>query len=316
MAPPLAQEGVVIRSVGSSSRVRRPDGSWVDCVMRGKFRLKGLNATNPVAVGDRVRFLPPGDQEEVGVITEVLPRKNYILRRAIAQGRKVHILAANVDQALLIFTIDYPPTSTGFANRFLLVAEAYEVPTKVVINKIDLLTSEEELARLAEIQHIYTQAGYEVISLSALDASYRDQVLDLLKDKVSFVGGHSGAGKSTLVNLVDPTLDLKTSEVSMSNRKGRHTTTYAEMHPLVVGGYIIDSPGIKELGLVNFEREEVRYFFPEMRARLQDCRFGNCLHLNEPGCAVKAALETGDIHPSRYDSYLRMLAEIDAEQVY
>lgn len=296
--------------------MKTDQGDWYDCVIRGKFRLKGLNATNPVAVGDRVLFTPPGEQDDLGVITDLLPRHNYILRKAIAHGRKVHILAANVDQALLIFTVDYPPTSTGFANRFLLVAEAYEIPAKVIINKIDLLETPEEQARLQEVRDIYTQAGYEVVCLSALDTSYRETVLSLLKDKISFVGGHSGAGKSTLVNLVDPDLDIKTAAVSDYNRKGRHTTTYAEMHPLAVGGYIIDSPGIKELGLAGFEREEVRYFFPEMKARLQACRFSNCLHLNEPGCAVKEALATGEIHESRYDSYLRMLEEIEEERAY
>lgn len=302
-------QGTVIRSVGSSSRVQTKTGDTYDCVIKGKFRIKDLNTTNPVAVGDEVRFSVP-EEGELGVIQEILPRHNYILRKAISHQTRVHILAANLDQAIFLFTIDQPQTSTGFANRFLLVAEAYQIPIQFVINKADLLNSTEELEKLAEIRAIYEAAGYPVSVLSALDPQYKQRVETLLKDKRSFIGGHSGAGKSTLINLIDPDLDIKTSTISESSNKGRHTTTYAEMHPLSVGGYIIDSPGIKELGLVGFEIEEIGHFFPEMRERLPDCRFHNCLHHNEPGCAVKLALETGDFHPSRYDSYLKMLDEI------
>lgn len=305
-----AQAGTVIRSVGSSSRVQAASGAQYDCVVRGKFRIQGVNSTNPVAVGDAVHFVPPEPGSEVGVIVNVLPRRNYLLRRAIAHARKVHILAANVDQAILLFTVAYPATSTGFANRFLITAEAYHIPIRIVINKVDLLQSEAEQTRLAEVQAIYRGIGYEVICLSALDEAYRETVAALLRDRVSFIGGHSGAGKSSLINLIDPALDLKTSTVSTFNQKGRHTTTYAEMHPLATGGYIIDSPGIKELGLAHFEPGELSHYFPEMRARLADCRFANCTHVHEPGCAVKAALKTGGVHPSRYDSYLRMLEEV------
>lgn len=315
-APPNAHHGTVIRSVGSSSRVKTEAGKHVECVVRGKFRIQGVNSTNPVAVGDRVAFLPPEEGSEVGVIVEVLPRKNYILRKAIAHAHKVHILAANLDQAILLFTVAHPSTSTGFANRFLVSAEAYHIPVRIVINKVDLLSSEEEQQRLREVQGIYRDIGYDVITLSALDPDHRDTVAALLRDQVSFIGGHSGAGKSTLINLIDPNLDLKTAQVSTVNQKGRHTTTYAEMHPLATGGYIIDSPGIKELGLTGFEKEELSHYFPEMRQRLADCKFTNCSHLREPGCAVKAAMEAGAIHPSRYDSYLRMLEEIEATQTY
>ncbi|MEM9986085.1 MAG: ribosome small subunit-dependent GTPase A, partial [Bacteroidota bacterium] len=306
-----------VRSVGSSHRVKEEQsGALIDCVVRGKLRLKGISSTNPVAVGDQVQFIEPEDADHPGVITGIMPRKNYIVRKAIAHARKVHVLAANLDQAILIFTVAYPQTSTGFANRFLTVAEAYDVPATILLNKIDLLATEEERARASEIKAIYESVGYQVLEINALDAAYRETLLDLLKDKVSFMGGHSGSGKSTLVNLVDPSLDLKTSEVSTYNQKGRHTTVYAEMFPLEQGGYIIDSPGIKELGLANFEKKELGHFFPEMRERLPDCRFSNCLHLNEPGCAVKAALETGGVHPSRYDSYLRMLDEIEEGREY
>ncbi|MEM6343689.1 MAG: ribosome small subunit-dependent GTPase A [Bacteroidota bacterium] len=302
-------QGTVIRSVGSTSRVKTESGEIYDCIIKGKFRIKDLNTTNPVAVGDEVRFSIP-KEGELGVIHEILPRQNYILRKAISHQTRVHILAANLDQAIFLFTIDQPQTSTGFANRFLLVAEAYGIPIQFVINKVDLLESKEDLEKLAAIRSIYEAAGYPVIALSALDPQYRQSVESLLKDKRSFIGGHSGAGKSTLINLIDPDLDIKTSTISESTNKGRHTTTYAEMHPLSIGGYIIDSPGIKELGLVGFEIEELGHFFPEMRERLPDCRFHNCLHHNEPGCAVKTAVEGGEIHPSRYESYLKMLMEI------
>lgn len=303
-------EGRVIRSVGSSHRVQVEDGSRVECIVRGKFRIKGVNSTNPVAVGDWVKLLPPEEETEKGVITEILPRKNYILRKAIAHARKVHILAANVDRAILVFTVRQPATSTGFANRFLTVAEAYGIPARVVINKVDLLTEPEDLARLEEIRGIYEGVGYPVVTVNSLDPDYRKEVSALLQGQVSFVGGHSGAGKSTLINLIDPALNLRTSEVSGYNQKGTHTTVYAEMFSLQGGGYIIDSPGIKELGLANFEREELGHFFPEIRDRMNDCRFSNCLHMDEPKCAIKAAVESGDVHASRYDSYLRMMVEI------
>ncbi|MEO0469918.1 MAG: ribosome small subunit-dependent GTPase A [Bacteroidota bacterium] len=308
-------EGRVIRSVGSSIRVQTETGEQYDCVVRGKFRIKDLKTTNPVAVGDQVQFRLPAEGGP-GVITDILPRKNYILRKAIGHAHKVHILCANVDQAILTFTVDYPPTSTGFANRFLLVAEAYDIPAVIVINKVDQLSSPDQKARLQEIEDIYREVGYPVHTVSALDPAYRDTVNDLLRDQVSFIGGHSGAGKSTLINLVDPELDIRTGEISDYSMKGTHTTTYAEMHPLQNGGYIIDSPGIKEWGIAEFEPEELRHFFPEMRELLHACRFRDCMHQNEPGCAVKAGLENGQVHPSRYDSYIRMLEELKSENSY
>ncbi|MDX2249225.1 MAG: ribosome small subunit-dependent GTPase A [Bacteroidia bacterium] len=303
-------QGTVIRSVGSSSRVKTLTGKQYDCIIRGKFRIEGLNTTNPVAVGDEVLFSEPGEGE-TGVIQEILPRKNYILRKAISQTHKVHILAANMDQAILLFTIDQPVTSTGFANRFLVVAEAYHIPAKIVINKIDLLHSPEQLERLEEITNLYSKIGYEVIQVSSLDARYKEKATQLLSGKVSFVGGHSGSGKSTFINLADPDLDIKTSEVSEYTNKGTHTTTFAEMHALAGGGYIIDTPGIKEWGITDFERTDLSHYFPEMQELLSECRFNNCTHTNEPKCAIKAAVEAGEIHASRYDSYLRMLEETE-----
>ncbi|MEZ4772766.1 MAG: ribosome small subunit-dependent GTPase A [Bacteroidia bacterium] len=303
-------QGIVIRSVGSSSRVKTEDGKQYDCIIRGKFRIEGLNTTNPVAVGDEVLF--SGHEEgETGVIQEILPRKNYILRKAIAHSHKVHILAANIDQAILLFTIDQPVTSTGFANRFLVVAEAYHIPAKIVINKIDLLNSPEQKERLEEITDLYSRIGYEVIHVSSRDSSYQSRAAELLTGKISFIGGHSGSGKSTFINLADPDLDIKTSEVSEYSNKGVHTTTFAEMHPLAGGGYIIDSPGIKELGITDFERTDLSHYFPEMQELMSECKFNNCTHTNEPKCAIKAAVEAGEIHASRYDSYLRMLEETE-----
>ncbi|MEZ4850535.1 MAG: ribosome small subunit-dependent GTPase A [Bacteroidia bacterium] len=274
------KEGIVIRSVGASTRVKTAQGEIFECTIRGKFRIKGINATNPVAVGDQVVFSPTNDEE--GVIRKILPRKNYILRRAISQSRKVHILAANIDQALLLFTVNHPVTSTGFADRFLVTTEAYHIPTRIIINKVDQIETEEDKTRLAEVKETYEKIGYEVITVSAIDDSYRNEVERLLADKVSFIGGHSGAGKSTLINLIDPDLNIKTSEISGYSKKGVHTTTYAEMHPLSIGGYIIDSPGIKELGIIDFERNDLSHYFPEMRERLHDCKFSDCIHINEP----------------------------------
>ncbi len=314
-SPVVLLQGTVIRSVGSSIRVLTAEGTQVDCIVKGKFRIQGLNTTNPVAVGDEVRFFVP-NEGELGVIQTILPRRNYMLRKAISHARRVHILCANIDQAVLLFTVDHPVTSTGFANRFLLITEAYDIPALILINKIDLLASAEQKARLAEIEDIYTRAGFPVTSLSAIEPGAQATVEALLAGKRSFIGGHSGAGKSTLINLIDPQLDLKTAEISSSSNKGQHATTYAEMYPLAVGGAIIDSPGIKEFGLAGFTSHEISHFFPEMRALLPNCRFHNCLHRNEPGCAVKAGLETGAVHASRYDSYLRMLEEIEAENPY
>ncbi len=301
--------GVVIRSTGHHSLVRTADGQQISCVVRGKFRLKGLRSTNPVAVGDGVEILLPGEGE-LGTIVDIHERKNYILRKAASHSRNVHILCANIDQAILLYTLHKPHTTTGFANRFLLVAEAYHIPIQIIINKVDLLDTPEWKEKLEDVCEMYQAIGYPVTLLSALDDSYTEDVKKLLQDKVSFISGHSGAGKSTLINLVDPDLQLKTGEISESSEKGRHTTTFAEMHPLRIGGYIIDSPGIKEMGIVAMEKAELSHYFPEMRERMEHCRFSNCIHVNEPNCAVKEAVEAGEIHTSRYNSYLSMLEDL------
>ncbi|MEL6670728.1 MAG: ribosome small subunit-dependent GTPase A [Bacteroidota bacterium] len=312
--PATLTDGTVIRSVGSSHRVQISSGESFDCIVRGKFRIKNLKTTNPVAVGDEVRFLKPEKEDEPGVIYELLPRKNYMLRQAIGHRHKVHILAANVDQAILLFTLSQPATSFGFADRFLLTTETYHIPTVILINKIDLLTTPEELAQLAAVKELYEKIGYTVLAVSAHEERYQDEITALLKDKRSFIGGHSGSGKSTLINLVDPDLDIKTSAVSDYTQKGKHTTVYAEMHPLSIGGYIIDTPGIKELGVVNLEQHEISHYFPDMRLLLPDCRFNDCLHIKEPGCAVLAALEAGEFAPSRYESYLKIMNDVGEEK--
>lgn len=306
------KDGIVTRSTGSRCTVTAIDGEVYECVVRGKFRIAGLTSTNPVAVGDKVRFQVPTDREqEPGLIREILPRENYMLRRAIMNTHKVHVLAANIDQAVLLLTLREPTTSMGFADRFLVVAEAYHIPAYIVINKIDLLDTPEEKEVLEAIHEMYASVGYPVLELSALDPTYKAQVEALLKDKVSFIGGHSGSGKSTLINLIDPDLHLKTATISTYSGKGRHTTTYSEMFSLAGGGFIIDSPGIKELGLSGFEKTELSHYFPEMRERLADCKFNDCTHLHEPGCAVLAALKAGEIAESRFMSYLSMFADIE-----
>ncbi len=304
-------KGRVIQSMGNRCNVQTAKGLIYKCAVRGNFRLKNQSATNPVVVGDLVELLPPQSPNELGMITAVLPRINYISRKAIAQQHREHILCANIDQALLIFTVDQPVTSYGFADRFLLITTAFDIPTRVIINKIDLIQGEASQEKLAEVIQVYKKVGFEVDCLSAVDPTYRDLALSLLKDKISFVGGHSGVGKSSLINLVEGELDLKTSEISTYSNKGTHTTTFAEMYPLEVGGYIIDSPGIKELGIANFTQEEVSHNFPEFFDRLEYCKFHNCLHLNEPGCAVKLALDAGEIPASRYKSYLSILEDIN-----
>ncbi|MBD1393740.1 ribosome small subunit-dependent GTPase A [Mucilaginibacter glaciei] len=294
-------QGLVTKSTGSWYQVKSGDQT-IDCRIKGKFRTKGITTTNPLAVGDIVDFEMEPEQES-GVITNLTQRKNYIIRKSINLSKQAQIIAANLDLALLVVTLASPRTSLGFIDRFLVTAEAYGIRACLIFNKLDLF-SDEGLEILADYQAIYENIGYPCYSVSAKDGTNIDVVQNLLKDKVTLFSGHSGVGKSSLINALLPDLDLRTHMVSDWSDKGMHTTTFAEMFDLPQGGYIIDTPGIRELGVIDIEKQELGHFFPEMRELMNQCRFNNCRHINEPGCAVLAAIEAGDIALSRYDSYL------------
>nr|WP_067053420.1 ribosome small subunit-dependent GTPase A [Mucilaginibacter sp. L294] len=294
-------QGLITKSTGSWYQVRSGDET-IDCRIKGKFRIKGITTTNPLAVGDVVDFdMEP--EQGTGIITNLHQRKNYIIRKSINLSKQAQIIASNLDRALLVVTLASPRTSLGFIDRFLVTAEAYDVPACLIFNKLDLF-SDEGLEILADYQAVYENIGYPCYSVSALEGTNIDEVQNLLKDKVTLFSGHSGVGKSSLINRLLPDLDLRTHMVSEWSDKGMHTTTFAEMFELPQGGYIIDTPGIRELGVIDIEKEVLSHFFPEMRERMNQCRFNNCRHINEPGCAVLDALEEGEISQSRYDSYL------------
>jgi len=293
---------LVTKSTGSWYHVVNDEGTVIECRIKGKFRIKDIRTTNPVAVGDIVEIEMEPDQE-TGVIVKLIPRKNYIIRKSINLSKQSQIIAANLDQAFLIVTLASPRTSLGFIDRFLVTAEAYDIPAILVFNKLDLF-SEEGMEYLAEYERIYQKIGYPCYQVSAMEGTNLGQIQELLKDKVTLFSGHSGVGKSTLINALIPNLHLKTGEVSDWSDKGQHTTTFAEMHDLPMGGYLIDTPGIRELGVFDIEPQILGHFFPEIRARLNECRFYNCRHINEPGCNVIEAVENGDIDISRYESYL------------
>lgn len=298
-------KGVVTKSTGSWITVRSEEGRRTECRLKGQFRIKGLRSTNPVAIGDRVEFEIQPD-EETGVITQIRERDNYIVRKSINLSHTTHILAANLDHAFLIVTLARPKTSTGFIDRFLVTATGYYIPASIIFNKIDLY-DDALSAREAELKSIYEQAGYPCYSVSALRGDRVDQISHLLKGKTSLFSGHSGAGKSALITAIQPDLQLKTGLISEIHLKGKHTTTFAEMFELDAGGFIIDTPGIREFGLIDFEKSEIPRCFPEMEKLLPFCKYKNCTHTHEPGCAVKDALETGEISRMRYNSYLSIL---------
>jgi ribosome biogenesis GTPase len=298
-------KGVVTKSTGSWYTVFAENGDTIECRLKGKFRLKGIKSTNPVAVGDYVLF-EFEDGKETGVINKILDRNNYIIRKSVNLSKQTHIIAANIDKAFLLVTIDSPPTFTGFIDRFLATAEAYNIPVVLLFNKLDIY-SDEELEKLAMLDAIYTDIGYKCIAISATKNIGIDEVKALMKDKTTMFSGHSGVGKSTLINTIEPTLDLKTKEVSKQHRQGMHTTTFAEMFQLSFGGFIIDTPGIKGFGVVDFEPHQITDYFPEFFKLKSKCKFNNCLHINEPNCAIKDAVENGEIAYSRYHSYLQMV---------
>ncbi|WP_338877253.1 ribosome small subunit-dependent GTPase A [Spirosoma sp. SC4-14] len=300
------QNGLIMRSTGSWYDVRNEDGHIYQGRLKGKFKIKGLKVTNPIAVGDRVLFEVEDETENTAVINDIVPRENYIIRQSVHKTAHGHILAANIDLAVLLATLTLPRTSLGFIDRFLVSAESFRIPTAIVFNKTDIL-NDEGLAYQQEIMDMYESIGYPCLSTSAIEGNGVDAFRNLLDHKVTLLSGHSGVGKSSLVNAIAPTLNLRTNEVSTFANKGVHTTTFAEMFELAPDTFLIDTPGIKELGLIDTAKEEISHYFPEMRDRLNQCRFHNCLHVNEPGCAIKDAVSEGDIAESRYLSYLSMV---------
>lgn len=301
----LLMKGVIIKSTGSWFSVMAEDGSTWECKLKGKFRIKGIKTTNPVAVGDNVVFDLPEDSG-TGIIREILPRHNYIIRKATKLSKVAHIIAANVDQACILATLALPRTSTGFIDRILVTAEAYHIPSFIVFNKTDLYDEklQEEHERLVDI---YTGAGYDCLSTSALTGENTGLFREKIANRRTLITGHSGVGKSALINAVEPGLEIRTADLSGYHKVGMHTTTFARMYPLSFGGFIIDTPGIKEFGLTAFNRSEIAERFPEMRSRMHGCRFHNCTHVHEPGCAVKEAVENGSISAARYNNYLGIL---------
>ncbi len=295
------EKGVVIKSTGSWYTVKKDDGVHVDCKLKGRLRTEGIKSTNPVVVGDRVLL-------DTDVIYDIEPRRNYIIRKSTNLSKQSHIIAANVDMAFLVITFRLPETPMEFIDRFLVAAEAYRVPVCLVFNKIDLYSAK-ELEQVKQIEHIYRTIGYQTIETSVTGVKGINELKDMFAGKTSVIAGLSGVGKSSLINAVDSGLHARVGDMSDYHHSGKHTTTFAEMHELQGGGCIIDTPGIRGFGLIHIEKEELYHFFPEIFKVASGCSFYNCRHLNEPGCAVLEAVETGEISISRYNSYLSMMED-------
>ena len=313
-------EGLVIRTTGSWYRLLLADGGQLDCRLRGNYRLRGNKQTNPVAVGDRVRYELQDDG--TGVIHEVQDRRNYIVRRATKLSKQTHVIAANIDLLCIVATLGLPRTSTGFIDRLLVTAEAYHIPACIIFNKCDLLVDDELREMQAGLSELYRGIGYPVLEVSALKGTGLDAVKEMIAGKTVLFSGHSGVGKSALLNAISPGLGLKVGQISDWSLKGKHTTTFAEIFPIQISSNqaikqssnLIDTPGIKEFGMVDFTPQELSHFFPEMRAVLHGCHFANCTHRHEPQCAVKAAVEDGRISEERYRNYLSILEDINNPQ--
>lgn len=298
--------GTVIKNTGSWYLVKTTEGETIECKIKGNFRLKEIKSTNPVAVGDHVRILP--NQEGTAFISEIEKRRNYIVRRSSNLSKQSHILAANLDQCMLVVTINYPETSTIFIDRFLASAEAYRIPVKLIFNKTDRY-NEDDTRYMEALINLYTHIGYPCFKISALKEEGIETILNDLKEKVTLFSGHSGVGKSTLINLLIPDANVRTAEISAYHRKGMHTTTFSEMFEIAGGGYLIDTPGIKGFGVFDMNEGEIGHYFPEIFQASDNCRYNNCTHRKEPGCAVREAVEQHYISESRYTSYLNMLED-------
>lgn len=306
----LFMNGIVLKSTGNHYRIKGKDGNYVLCTIRGKFKTDlEITSTNPIAVGDNVVFQLDKDNETVGVITDILPRTNYIIRSSPHRNHQNHIIAANIDLAAVVATIVSPKTTTGFIDRFLVTAEAYHIPAIIVFNKADLI-NEKVTDEWREKVNMYQNAGYRVITVSAKTKIGLDILNEAIKNKTTLFSGHSGVGKSTLLNCLHHNLQIKTNEISQYSGKGQHTTTFAEMHEIDEHTRIIDTPGIKEFGITNIEKKELTHYFPEFRKYISNCKYNNCLHINEPQCAVKSALDNNQIAQERYRNYCNMLESL------
>jgi ribosome biogenesis GTPase len=308
------EEALVLKSTGKWYTLELSKGEVVQARIRGKLRLEGLSTTNPIAAGDKVYLSPDIDSDGIRLIENIVPRRNYIVRKSTNLSKQMQILAANVDHAYLVATLKSPVTQLAFIDRFLVSAESFRIPTTILFNKTDLY-SEEDKGFLAVLKNIYSTLGYGIAAISTLDKSSINFLLEEINGKNVMISGNSGVGKSSLVNALDSNLDIRTGAISQAHEQGKHTTTFAEMHRLASGGYIIDTPGIRAFGMINLEKEHIAHYFPEMRTLLGQCRFHNCLHLNEPHCAVKEALSDDSIAPSRYHSYVQLMEE-DADTPY
>ena len=304
--------GIVIKSTGCWYLVKDENGNLIECKIKGNLRITGIRSTNPIAVGDNVAFTeskPENDtNQSVGLIHKIENRKNYIIRKAPNLSKESHIIAANIDQAFLIVTIQYPVTTTTFIDRFLVSAEAYRIPCHLIFNKIDIY-NEKQTAQMKALIETYEKAGYMCLMISARNKTGLENLKTLMKNKLNVFSGHSGVGKSTIINSIQPTINIKTGKISDAHFSGKHTTTYSEMYELDFGGYIIDTPGIKGFGVLEMAKEEISHYFPEIFKYLSECQYYNCTHTHEPNCAVKNAVNAGEIAQSRYSSYLSMLEE-------
>jgi ribosome biogenesis GTPase len=299
--------GLVYKSTGSWYTVKTEEGSFLECRIKGKFRIKGIKSTNPIAVGDVVDYeLEENSDVVTGTITNIHDRKNYIVRKSVNLSHQMHIIASNLDYVFLLITVNNPPTTFNFIDRFLVTAEAYHIETILVFNKIDTL-DEITLDEQLYMQHVYQEIGYKCLRVSSTEGKGIEELKEIMIGKTTMFSGHSGVGKSTLVNALEPTLDLKTKTISEQSKQGQHTTTFAEMYDLSFGAKIIDTPGIKGFGIVDMEKEEISGYFPEFFKLKDQCKFNNCLHKEEPKCAIKEALEKDEIAWSRYNSYLKIL---------